>query len=161
MKSKIVASLLVFTAGIALFAGAARVVHGSYSSQRCGPGSIAFRALIGGGEKRFRCSEGTWYDFGQRQYSARLNGPVKAKYVTVVLARVQYTGARRLLLRTVLPIRDAAIKTIRGTVAFSSADGTSSPAGAPPIGTYLVSIHRGTSAGGKLLAQGQFQVIGN
>lgn len=47
---------------------------------------------------------------------------------------------------------------LRGTVDFSSVYETGGPAGATPFGRYILTIHRGTSSRGPVLATGSFEV---
>ena len=136
--------------------------HQSIAGRPCGVGTIAFRAQIGGGEKRFTCSECSWYDGGLRQYAANLSAPARSHHLTLVVIHVQNNGMgseRGMLLTQVARIRDASARTLRGTIDFSSVYSTSPPAGGRPFGTYLVSIYRGMSVRGQRLAQGEFQVI--
>jgi len=134
----------------------------SIAGRPCGVGTIAFRAQVGGGEKRFTCSEGSWYDGGLRQYAANLSAPARSHHLTLVVIHVQNNGMwseRGMLLTQVARIRDTSARTLRGTIDFSSVYSTSPPAGGRPFGTYLVSIYRGMSVRGQRLAQGKFQVI--
>jgi len=165
MKRTALIFLALLVASFPSFVGvtnAARERGVSSAGRPCGLGTIAFRARIGGGETAFTCSEGSWYDGGLREYAANLSGRVGSHYVTLVVIHVQDNAnwsRRGLLLKHVVRVRDTTARTLRGTIDFSSVYRTSPPAGAPPFGTYLVSVHRGRSADGRLLAQGQFQVI--
>jgi hypothetical protein len=162
MKRKLLLSLFVAAACVLVFGG---VTTGAFagldasSKSTCGPGTIAFRALIGAGERRFSCTEASWYDAGQRQYEAHLQAPLKSHRITLLVVHVQPNGERGELFRRVVNIRDSASRTIMGTLDFSVVYGRSPPAGAPPFGKYLVSIYRGTSVHGQPLAKGQFVVI--
>lgn len=165
MKRTALIFLALLVASFPSFVGvtnAARDRSPSFAARPCALGTIAFRARIGGGETRFTCSEGSWYDGGLREYAANLGGRMGSHYVTLVVIHVQNGGSwsdRGLLLKQVVRVRDTTARTLRGTIDFSSVYGTSSPAGGSPFGTYLVSVHRGRSVDGQLLAQGQFQVI--
>ncbi len=165
MKRTALTVLALLVASFPSFASvtnAARERKPSIAGRPCGLGTISFRAWIGGGETRFTCSEGSWYDGGLREYAANLSGRVDSHYVTLVVIHVQDNAnwsRRGLLLKHVVRVRDTTARTLRGTIDFSSVYRTSPPAGAPPFGTYFVSVHRGRSVDGQLLAQGQFQVI--
>jgi hypothetical protein len=129
--------------------------------KRCGPGTISFRARPAG-EKRFTCSEGSWYDGGKREFAAQLSAPAASHTVTLTVIHRQstYNGARSgLLLQRVIRVSHPATRRITGVIDFSSVYSTDAPAGAPPFGTYFISLRRGTSAHGLLLASGNFVVI--
>lgn len=127
----------------------------------CGPGTIAFRASVVG-EKRFMCQEGSWYDGGSREYIAHLSQPVDATRVTLVLVHRQASynaGAGGVLHTKEVRVTNTRATSLRGTIDFSGVYFVSGPAGAPPFGTYTLSIYRGPGAPARLLARGQFTVI--
>jgi len=165
MKPTVLTFLALGVASFPSFVGvtnAARDRSPSFAARPCALGTIAFRARIGGGETRFTCSEGSWYDGGLREYAANLGARMGSHYVTLVVIHVQNGGSwsdRGLLLKQVVRVRDTTARTLHGTIDFSSVYGTSPPAGGSPFGTYLVSVHRGRSVDGQMLSQGQFQVI--
>lgn len=108
------------------------------------------------------CHEGSWYDGGLREYIAHLFRPVSASRVTLVLVHRQtpYNGGASGVLHTIeVRVKDSRATTLRGTVDFSGVYFVSPPAGAPPFGTYTLSIYRGRGTNGPLLVRGQFTVI--
>jgi hypothetical protein len=163
MKPMRLISLLLLISSLIVFAGGTKAAGAAHTRQAvapCGVGTIAFRARIGAKEKRFTCSEGSWYDGGVREYIAHFKEAPKSRRVTLVVIHVQVDGSERgVLFRRVTRVRNLHIAVLRGTIDFSSVYRIPPPAGAPPFGTYLVAIHRGSSARGELLAQGAFQVI--
>jgi hypothetical protein len=67
-------------------------------------------------------------------------------------------GAGGVLLKKVLAIAAPQSTLIRGRLDFSTAYGHAKPFGDPPFGRYFVSIYRGKSSLGRLLAAGEFDV---
>jgi hypothetical protein len=135
--------------------------QGAKHSSACGPSTIAFRAPPAH-ERRFTCGEGSWYDGGYRLYLARLRAPVGALPVTLTLIHMQagYNDERGgKLLTEVVPVRNPKAWILTGKLDFSSVYGTSGPAGAPPFGRYTLTIHRGVTERGQVLARGTFTVI--
>jgi hypothetical protein len=108
------------------------------------------------------CGESSWYDAGYRVYAARLSQPVDSDQVTLVLAHRQTDyngGASGVLLREEMHVLDAQAVTLKGRIDFSDVYSVSAPAGAPPFGVYTLSIYRGPSNRGWLLARGDFTVF--
>jgi hypothetical protein len=82
--------------------------------------------------------------------------------VTLVLVHQQSSNNGEyggVLLTKQVRVGDSGATTIRGRIEFSRVYTVSGPAGAPPFGTYSVSIYRGPDAHGPLLARGLFTVI--
>lgn len=130
-------------------------------SSACGPGTIAFRAPSAQ-ERHFACGEGSWYDGGYRLYLARLRAPVGALRVTLVLVHTQAEnngGRGGELLRKAVSVHDPKARTFTGKLDFSVVYATSGPDGAPPFGTYTLTIYRGVTERGQVLARGTFTVI--
>lgn len=156
----VVVASLVLLGFAAIMAATAWITHAT-ANTACGPGTIAFRAPPAH-EKRATCGEGSWYDGGYRDYVAQPSEPVRSTYVTLVLLHRQAAangGQGGVLLRKVIRVSRSERTVLRGRIDFSVVYAVNSPAGAPPFGTYILTIRRGTSSQGTLLARGTFDVI--
>jgi hypothetical protein len=82
--------------------------------------------------------------------------------VTLTLIHTQeaYNGGRSgELLTKVVAVRNPKARVLTGKLDFSIVYDTSAPAGSPPFGTYTLTIHRGITERGQVLARGTFTVI--
>lgn len=135
--------------------------HTTERKSACGPGTISFRAPPAK-ERHFTCAEGSWYDGGYRLYRARLRAPVGSARVTLVLVHSQTAyngGGSGELLTKVVRVRAPKARALAGRIDFSIVYATPAPAGAPPYGTYTLTIYRGATERGQVLARGTFIVI--
>lgn len=118
--------------------------------------------VYGAANIAFSSSAGDFYGNGQRDYSVYLSHTVGARTVTLVLIHTQQPnngGQSGVLWRESRAVANAQARRLKGHISFSKVYFVSGAAGAPPFGTYTLTIYRGTSVRGVLLARGRFTVI--